>query len=220
MQNIDRNILKAKNNPDLLENIIKDYEKFILASASEVAKHYITKSDDEWSIALIAFYDAVKSFDSEKGNFISYAKLMIRSRLIDYFRSQNRHANQISIELVEENKLKHEDRELSVREEIEALGQLLDRYGFSFSDLARNSPKAAKTRNACKKAIRFLIDKPILIINMQRIGMLPIKIIETNTQIPRKIIERHRKYIITAAEILTGDYPNLKEYFDYVLKEE
>lgn len=220
MQNIDEQVLKARQDTSLLEIFIKDYEKFVLASASEVAKHYITKSDDEWSIALIAFYDAIKSYDSDKGSFISYAKIMIRSRLIDYFRSQGRHTNQISIELVQENDLKSDNRNYDIREEIDSLGQRLKNYGFDYTDLANSSPKAEKTKRACRKAIRYLIENPVLISDMQRTRMLPIKILENYTEVPRKIIERHRKYIVTAAEILTGDYPYLREYFDYVRKED
>lgn len=42
------------------------------------------ENDDELSIALIAFNNAIDSFDS--GNFNSYAKILIRNKLIDYFR--------------------------------------------------------------------------------------------------------------------------------------
>ena len=45
---------------------------------------------------------------------------------------------------------------------------------------------------------------------------LPIKSITENTGIPRKTVERHRRYIIAAAEILSGDYPCLSEYMGYI----
>jgi len=32
--------------------------------------------------------------------------------------------------------------------------------------------------------------------------------------VPRKVLERHRKYIIAAVVILTGDYPGLTDYLD------
>ena len=34
----------------------------------------------------------------------------------------------------------------------------------------------------------------------------------------KKILERHRKYIIAAAEILNGEYPLLAEYMNYIRK--
>ena len=34
----------------------------------------------------------------------------------------------------------------------------------------------------------------------------------------RKILDRHRRYIIAAAEILSGEYPVLAEYLGYIRK--
>jgi len=49
--------------------------------------------------------------------------------------------------------------------------------------------------------------------------MLPIKDIESCEKLPRKILERHRKYIIAGAEILKGDYPILSGYLKFVREE-
>ena len=78
MLNINEEILNIRRDANLLDAFLQDYETFVLASASEVSKRFISKSDDEWSIALIAFYNAIKSFDADKGSFFPYAKLMIR----------------------------------------------------------------------------------------------------------------------------------------------
>ena len=100
--------------------------------------------------------------------------------------------------------------------EIESLGNVLAVYGFSFFDLADASPKASKTKEACRDAVLFLLSSPVLFREMKASGMLPIKIIGNNIDLPRKILERHRKYIIAAAEILNGDYPCLSEYLGYI----
>ena len=47
---------------------------------------------------------------------------------------------------------------------------------------------------------------------------LPVKDISSDKSISVKILERHRKYIIAAAEIMNGDYPLLKEYMNYIRK--
>jgi RNA polymerase sigma factor len=36
------------------------------------------------------------------------------------------------------------------------------------------------------------------------------------TGISRKILDRHRRYIIAAVEILSGDYPLLAEYMQFI----
>ena len=43
-------------------------------------------------------------------------------------------------------------------------------------------------------------------------NLFPIKNIAENTKVPRKILERHRKYIIAAVEIICNDFPLLQEY--------
>ena len=57
------------------------------------------------------------------------------------------------------------------------------------------------------------------IIQMRRTHSLPVAAISAALDIIRKILERHRRYIITATEILDGDYPHLAEYLDYIRKE-
>jgi RNA polymerase sigma factor len=68
----------------------RKYESFILKCASNTSKRYITKSDDEWSVAMEAFCSAIASYSYEKGSFLSFAELLIRRRLIDYFRLEQR----------------------------------------------------------------------------------------------------------------------------------
>jgi len=48
---------------------------------------------------------------------------------------------------------------------------------------------------------------------------LPLKIIEKNTNLPRKILENHRKYIIAAVVILSGEYPLVAEYISFIRKD-
>ena len=52
----------------------------------------------------------------------------------------------------------------------------------------------------------------VLMLRLRETKSLPIAELATRTGISKKVLERHRKYIITAAEIVSGDYPLLKEY--------
>jgi RNA polymerase sigma factor len=60
------------------------------------------------------------------------------------------------------------------------------------------------------------LKNPVLLSELMNSKQLPLKIIENNLKIPRKILERHRKYIIAAIEILYGEYPYLAEYLHYI----
>ena len=114
------------------------------------------------------------------------------------------------------SRLSEEPPENPLPDEIREVSAILIGYGFDFMDLTEVSPKAGKTRTACAKAIRYLLYNPLLMEGMRRTRTLPIKILEKNAEVPRKILERHRKYIIAAAEILGGDFPGLAAYLHFV----
>ena len=95
----------------------------------------------------------------------------------------------------------------------------MSEYGFSFFDLAEASPKASKTKHCCARAVNWMLALVERILNMRKTHSLPVAAISKALEIARKIIERHRRYIIAATEILDGDYPYLAEYMDYIKKE-
>ncbi len=219
MQDWKKTITEAKKDDRSMEDFIGLHEAFILKSASKASRRFVSKSDDEWSVSLSAFTEAMDKYDSDKGGFLTYASVIIRSRLIDWFRINGRQSSDLHTEdmyIEKEDKGYNDD----LRLEIYALGETLDKYGISFVDIADNSPKAGKTRESCRTILRYLLDNPILVAEIRRTGSLPLKILENNLDLPRKIMERHRKYIIAAMEILTGDYPYLSEYLRYVREEE
>lgn len=93
---------------------------------------------------------------------------------------------------------------------------VLQAYGFSFFDLADSSPKTDKTKRSCGTAIRTLLAAAVLLAKMRLARLLPIKELSAESGVVRKILERHRKYIIAGAEILDGDFPILAGYLSYV----
>ena len=196
---------------------------------------YISKSDDEWSIALAAFTEAVRNYSSEKGSFLNFAELVIRRRIIDYIRSKSRYAPEVLVKpsLFESETEEEEDYLLqseiakkvsaeednSLKMEIYLINEVFSDYGFTFMDLADCSPKAEKTKKACAKVVAYLIKNPILIREMKIKRQLPLNLIEKNTKVPRKLLERHRKYIVAAVEIMSGDFPYLASYMRYIREE-
>lgn len=229
MRDIDRKAVKAAQDERALNCFILEYEAYILKCASKNAKRYITKSDDEWSVALEAFCSAVAAYSYEKGSFLPFAEMMITRRLIDYFRVQGRFRFEYSVNPAVFTGEAGEEREepvlaaeialkttamqdTALKDEIAAANAQFAGYGFSFFDLIGSSPKSQKTKTACAAAISYMLSAPLLCTELRRSGNLPLKLIEQNAKVSRKILERHRKYIIAATEILTGDYPGLADY--------
>jgi len=236
LKDLNEKVVLAAKDEKILASLIEEYQNFILSTASKVTGKYITKSEDEWSISLSAFSQAVQDYSSDKGNFLSFAGLIIKRRLIDYLRSQAKHRNEAPIDPFifssehnddeDDSKIKLEViknisafQDDSIKYEIEAISSTFLSYGFSFMDLAECSPKALKTKAACAKAAAYIIKNPIVLEQMRYSKTLPIKVIEKNSRVPRKILERHRKYIIAAVEIIAGHYPYLAEYMQFIREE-
>ena len=216
----DRLALAAKTDEQALNNLIETQKSWILKVCSDVTHRYITDSDDEWSTALLAFHEAVQSYDESKGTFLAFASVVIRRRLLDDIRSQWRHKGEIHVlpgELEEEPD-RSIDTAQAAREEIAAAQAILKPYGFSFFDLAESSPKAEKTKAACCSAVIALLKDEELLDKMRKNKALPMKELEKASGVARKILDRHRRYIIAAAEILSGEYPVLAEYLGYIRK--
>jgi RNA polymerase sigma factor len=236
LRELDYLAIEASDNHTSLNQLIEQCESYIIKTASTVTHHYITKSDDEWSIALIAFVQAVTNYDLDKGSFLSFAKLVIQRRLVDYIRNQNKHSLEISVDPIsfdidnEDNETDvslqlaiadkvSQDNQNSIQLEITAVNEVFVNYGFTFFDLTDCSPHAKKTKKSCAMAVAFILNNPLIISELRSSKQLPLKIIEKNAKVPRKILERHRKYIIAAIEILSGEYPLLAEYLQFIKEE-
>ena len=119
--------------------------------------------------------------------------------------------------MTDEN-IETKENEKLIKNEIEKVQALLEPYGFSFFELAACSPKGAKAKGAVADSVAVLVENPAFFSMMRSNLELPMKELVKYSGAPRKIIKKHRKYIIAAAEILNGEFPELGEYFSYISK--
>ena len=242
MDELAGKVMQAKLNEDDFAILAEENKPWILKTVSDVTQRYITDSDDEWSIALMAFNEAVQGYDESKGSFRAFAALVIKRRILDHLRSESRFESETSvdpnafsgeldaeevsgIDLAVQGSMAEEamqdpkeERAAKAREEIEEMQAILKEYGFSFFDLAECSPRAEKTKKSCGIAVRTLVASAAMMALMRLKRLLPIKELSEASGVIRKILERHRKYIIAAAEILDGDFPILASYMDCIRK--
>ncbi len=234
---MDHRAMEAQRDETVMNLLLAESKGFILRCASKVCRRFITDSDDEYEVALLAFWEAVKQYNEDSGSFRSFAALVIRRRLMDFFDSQSRRKREIAAGhsmtwdedegqaggvIAEVQRVIIQDSRDdtdAVKEEISEVSCILRDYGFSFFDVAEASPKAGKTKECCARAVNWMLALQDRLIRMRKTRSLPVTAISAALDIARKILERHRRYIITAAEILDGDYPHLAEYLDYIRKE-
>lgn len=216
----------------LREAFIMQYRPYIARTASRFCKRYVDQQrDDEFSVALVAFNEAIDRYSPQGGSrFFGFAEMVIKCRLIDYARQEQRHAatvpygglvrqegeddsylgrleNAVALE-----KYNHAQVEAMRRTEIETLSEQLARFGIRFSDLAEGSPRHRDSRQQLQAIGRRIATTPELFGKLLAKRQLPIKELVACKAATRKTLERHRKYIIAVALIAGGAYPCLKQY--------
>lgn len=229
-------VVRARQEEPFLERFIEAYQPFILRTASKYAGFTVTRSDDEFSIALLAFYEAVRHYDPAGGSFGAFASLVIRHRLADYYRSQrhfepeiplspqvfdgtvDRDGADLSVQMEVSQSLSQKDSGTAVWE-IEAANQQLSPYGFRLADLPACVPHAEKLRRDCARAAAVLLQCPALMAELRRLQRLPVKRLAAASRVRQSVIERHRRYIIAAALLVSGNYPRLCAYLEPIKHE-
>lgn len=224
---INDKIDNIRNNADELNRFVEEYKPFIAACTEKVAGRYMTYGrDDELSIAMIAFVEAINSFNQSKSNFFSFSRNVIKRRLIDYYRSEQRHNKVISLNMfindqdeefdlstVDSVRIYSEQKLAELRKlELNELGIELADWKISFSDLAQASPRHEKTKKQCSDIAGFILSRPDILRQIMLKKYLPVAEIEKALKVPRKLFERFRKYIITVVIIAVGDYEYIRDY--------
>ena len=81
-------ILMIRQDEYQRNRFIERYKPFLAKYTSTVAGRYVSYGiDDELSIALLAFNESIDRYNGE-GIFFEYAKMVVKSRLLDYFKSK------------------------------------------------------------------------------------------------------------------------------------
>ncbi|HBU12134.1 MAG TPA: RNA polymerase subunit sigma [Clostridiales bacterium] len=224
-------VYQAKGNSLLADALIRDYTPFIRSEASKAIGHFVTEQDDEFSIAMIAFHQAIESYARRKGAFLSYAAIVMRRRLIDYYRREKRHRNIASLdEPAREDQngaigdtladgSDHYDRagtRDATRQEIAELTAQLTAFDVSLTDVADNCPRQERTFLACQKALQYAREHPELIDELKRLKRLPLARLCEGVGVERKTLERHRKYLLALLVIYSNGYEIIRGHLKQV----
>ncbi|MGI2327386.1 RNA polymerase sigma-I factor [Planococcus sp. YIM B11945] len=213
---------------EALSDLLKSYGPFMKKTAAQVCKRFIDDHDDEYSIALAAFHEAIQSYEEEKNaSFLAFAHMVIRRRIIDFIRKESvrkeyshdfnsrsdeeETANWIEDKRAFEQYTIQQQTEKR-REEIGRYESLLIEYGLSYRILADVSPSHEDARRMAVQIAQLVAeteDYKEFLIHKKK---LPIKEIEQLVNVSRKTIERNRKYIIAVTLLLISDLHYLKDY--------
>lgn len=216
-------VYAAKTDADAADSLIRQYMGFIRAeTAKYLHRAPVEGQDEELSIVLLAFYEAILAYEKTRGAFLSYASRGIRNRLIDYYRREKRHAKVISLyEPVQDddsdsmkidhlehpvNDIEREHHRSATREEIEEFEKQLSEFGISFSDVADNCPRQERTLQACRRVLTAARENPELLDELIRTKKLPMAALSEISKTDKKTMERHRKYLVAVLLAFTNGY--------------
>nr|WP_053217121.1 RNA polymerase sigma-I factor [Virgibacillus senegalensis] len=215
-------------NEEVQNRLLKAYQPFIAKSVSDVCKRYINPQiDDEFSVGLLAFNEAMLSYSPDKGSsFLSFARLVVKRRVIDYIRQEQTKMVAASIDEPLEDAQLENPSEITAakaiyqdqldswyrREEIKDLQGRLQEYKLSFEELTVISPKHRDARESAVRVAKVLYENEFLRSYVLKKKKVPIKNLVNYVDVSKKTLERNRKFILAIFIILSGDYIYLKDY--------
>lgn len=220
-------LLASKSGDNLArEEIIIKYKPFVFKVVSKICGEFISSSDDEASVGLIAFNEAIDNYNPEKGaSFFTFAEIVIKRRLIDFFRKERNNSIPLSslvkeledeLDVVQyeqsEQIYKSEQETRDRQEEILLYQDVLKNYGISMKDLVKVSPKHRDARSRALRVAQLIATDDSLRKYLLGRKELPLKALVSKVNLSRKTLERQRKYIIALAIIMIYEFPMLKEY--------
>lgn len=225
-------VMEARKDIEAADRLIIDYMPFIKSEKAKATGRISGEDgDDELSIAMMAFHEAIESYDSGKGAFLTFAALVIKRRIIDYGRKEKKFSGHISlsspvnddesvsledtIESGEDAYGDMHDREALKHEIAELTAQLSD-FGITLTDVAENCPRQERTLKACREVLFFAMKTPGLIGKLKETGKLPVSEIHRGCGVEKKTLERHRKYIVTLLLIYSNGYDSIRDHLKQI----
>lgn len=228
---LESKVLKAQNDSELTNKLIAAHEGFIRKCMIDQQKASGARLDDEMTVAMLAFHEALGKYDGSKGKFLSFAKLVITRRLVDEYRRQLRQMPEGTRSMDEpyseeedsnrpyEARVSLENYEKEVKRadlqmEIAQYNERLTQFNLNFAELAQISPKQERLREEYKAIAQWLSSQSNLMAGLYKDQRLPVTEILKNCQTDKKRLERGRGYIIALTVLLDSDLELIKSYLE------
>ena len=222
---LDRRILAAQSNSREVDELLSEYLPLIKKQVTDTMSPG-SDYDDMLSTGMLAFANSIRQYRAERGHFIPYARICIRSRVLDELgrdgqsnlitlplesdeQDDNRNRVETEASLVEYSR---EEERRTLVEEIEILRQELANQGIPFDSLSKIGPKQKRSQQLCINAAHCVLNDTAMHDEfVQKSHLLP-KELADRLNVSPKTIETYRRYIVTLVIILYGDYPCIRAF--------
>ncbi|MGX7107299.1 sigma factor [Hutsoniella sourekii] len=185
-----------------INQAIQDHYGFIIQTVSETLGRYVhVHNDDAFSVALIAFEEAYRKYDEDKGPFLPYVKLVIKSRLIDHIRREKRHQNSLSLDQLTDEGVQvadaNDSHQADYSSELTHWQQALMPFGITMENLVEESPQHEDTRQRAISISLRSSQYPPITEPLYKKKRLPIKVTADYNNVTTKVIQRSKTLIIS-----------------------
>lgn len=212
-------------NSDLRNNFIADHLPLVRRVVRKFTRTYFVDHLDEYSIALQAFDQALAHYKvGSQMPFEHYARMLMKNRLIDWVRQQQRYQPTISLseddpedglplsERIADSRTSHIQENLEIEESMIRLQWQLKQFKLNFAQLVRSFPKHRKSKIMCLRIAKALATDKILYQRLLESKRLPGKDLSRICSVPLKTVEKNRANIIFLFLLMQCDLPHLQEY--------
>lgn len=200
-----------------LEELIEQHKAFLIRTASETTGRYVSvEHDDEFSIALSAFAEAIERYQPERGSFLAFAGLVIQSRLRTYLSRERRYENEVSLEKLSENgqefaSPEHKEKD-DLLQEIHLFQDELSIFSLNLEILADCSPKHQDTRSRAVDIAEQSSASPGIIKETYKKKKLPVRLVARFCDVTEKIVKGSRQFILATLLIFIKKFPILLQW--------
>jgi RNA polymerase sigma factor len=218
------NKIKAGDNSARDEFILR-FKPFILKLVYKATdKHVEPENSEEYSVALLAFNEAINAYDEDKHpNFLVFSEQVINRRLIDYKRKNHKNKMVYPFSYFENENIKLERtlpdvdsssaiERLEFTDEIRLFKSELASFNISFKDLLSCTPKHRDSRELLINIARKVAGNDGLYEKLRKTKKLPTLELLKLAKVSRRTIERNKKYIIAVSLILRSNLEIFREY--------
>jgi RNA polymerase sigma factor len=220
----------AKQDKRALNALILEYIPFI---KKNVSAFFYDREDrqDALTDAMLAFVNAVQTYNPEKGSFAAYAATLMRNRVINFAKKEYREKKRFVFFSVKddesgqtlENDISRqaydaEEERQQLDRELDEADAVFSRWGFDWDSLVKRCPKQERSRNACFAAAKKITGNFSLFETAIKTYQLPVTYLVSHEGVSKKTLEKYRVFIAALVILVAGDYPYIRaflpQYFD------
>jgi len=203
------------------DQMIEKYRPFIVKQVSLALGRYLSSDqEDAFIIGMEAFNESIDKYDADKGSFVNFASIVIRSRILDHLRREQRY---MAHEILEEPSHQVFTQSVSpspedesgfdaVKEEIERFKIELETYDIKIPSLIQSAPRHTKTRREMIHLSHLIATDDLMMTTIKTKRHLPMLEITLKYGTTKKVLKTHRDFILACTIIFSEKLTTMMSY--------